>query len=61
MVCQIAYTWQQAEDVTDPSSTVYKDEIPYTPDHSGSALAAAYYKTGARYSILFSGEKIYAG
>ena len=28
---RIAYTWQQALDVTDPSSSVYKNEIPYTP------------------------------
>jgi outer membrane receptor protein involved in Fe transport len=59
---RIAYTWQQAVDVTDPSSTVYKDEIPYTPDHSGSALAAVYYKNwSAGYSILFSGKRYTLG
>ena len=50
---RIAYTWQQALDVTDPSSSVYKNEIPYTPNHSGSALAVFYYKIwSAGYSIL---------
>jgi vitamin B12 transporter len=59
---RIAYTWQQALDVTDPSSTIYKDEIPYTPAHSGSALAAFYYKIWSMgYSILFSGERYTLG
>jgi len=59
---RIAYTWQQALDVSDPSSTIYKNEIPYTPSHSGSALAAVYYKTwSAGYSILFSGERYALG
>lgn len=36
---RLAYTYQQATDRTDKSSTVYGDRIPYTPDHSGSAMA----------------------
>ena len=59
---RIAYTWQQALDITDPSSSVYKNEIPYTPNHSGSALAVLYYKTwSAGYSILFSGNRYELG
>jgi vitamin B12 transporter len=59
---RIAYTWQQALDVTDPSSTEYKNEIPYTPDNSGSALASAYYKNwSAGYSFLFSGNRYTLG
>ena len=59
---RIAYTWQQAIDVTDPSSSVYKDEIPYTPNQSGSGMAAVYYKIwSAGYSILFSGERYTLG
>ena len=59
---RIAYTWQQALDVTDPSSSVYKDEIPYTPSQSGSGMAAVYYKIwSAGYSILFSGERYTLG
>jgi vitamin B12 transporter len=56
---RIAYTWQQALDVTDPAGAEYKNEIPYTPEHSGSALAVLNYKNwSAGYSFLFS-EKRY--
>jgi outer membrane cobalamin receptor len=59
---RIAYTWQQALDVTDPSGSVYKDEIPYTPNQSGSGMAALYYKIwSAGYNILFSGERYTLG
>ncbi len=59
---RMAYTWQQALDITDPSSSVYKDEIPYTPDQSGSAMASVYYRIwSAGYSILFSGERYTLG
>ena len=42
---RLAYTWQKAIDVTDPTSAEYKNEIPYTPENSGSVLATLYYKT----------------
>jgi hypothetical protein len=59
---RIAYTFQQALDVTDPSGSVYKDEIPYTPDQSGSGMAALYYRIwSAGYSVLFSGERYTLG
>lgn len=32
-----AYSYQYAIDVTDPAEKNYKDQIPYTPRHSGSA------------------------
>ena len=52
---RVAYTWQQALDVSDASSAEYKNEIPYTPNNSGSALAVLYYKNwSAGYSLLFS-------
>ncbi len=52
---RMAYTWQQALDVTDPSSSEYKNEIPYAPENSGSALATVYYKNWtAGYNFLFS-------
>lgn len=31
------YTYQQALDVTDPSAKNYRDQLPYTPQHSGNA------------------------
>jgi vitamin B12 transporter len=59
---RIAYTWQQALDVTDPTSSEYKNEIPYTPQHSGSALLAVYYKSwSAGYSFIFSGTRYTLG
>jgi vitamin B12 transporter len=59
---RVAYTWQQALDVTDPSSAEYKDEIPYTPNHSGSGMVAVSYKIwSAGYSILFSGDRYTLG
>jgi len=59
---RIAYTGQQALDVTDPSSAQYKNEIPYTPENSGSGLFAVYYKKwSASYSILFSGKRYALG
>jgi vitamin B12 transporter len=59
---RIAYTWQEALDVTDPSSAQYKNEIPYTPAHSGSAVAVFYYKSlSAGYSILFSDSRYTLG
>jgi len=60
--CRIAYTWQQALDVTDPSSTSYKNSIPYTPSNAGSGLASfSYKKWGAGYSMLFSGTRYTLG
>jgi len=59
---RIAYTWQQALDVTDPTSGEYKDQIPYTPENSGSALASVYYKDwNAGYNFLFSGNRYALG
>ena len=34
------YTWQRAVDMTDPTSVYYKDQIPYTPEHSGACSVA---------------------
>jgi vitamin B12 transporter len=59
---RIAGTIQKALDMTDPTSAEYKNEIPYTPDHSGSALLAMYYKKwDAGYSLLFSGSRYALG
>ncbi len=59
---RFAYTWQQALDMTDPASSQYKNEIPYTPGNSGSALAVLYYKNwSAGYSFLFSGNRYTLG
>ncbi|RYY19791.1 MAG: TonB-dependent receptor, partial [Chitinophagaceae bacterium] len=41
---KVAYTWQKAVDKTEPGSPVYKNRIPYTPDHSGSAMLSIGYR-----------------
>jgi vitamin B12 transporter len=59
---RLAYTWQQALDITDPSGAEYKNEIPYTPNHSGSALAVLYLRNWSMgYSFLFSGNRYALG
>ena len=59
---RIAYTYQQAIDITDPASSSYKERIPYTPDNSGSALATlSYKKWSIGYSLLFSGTRYALG
>jgi vitamin B12 transporter len=59
---RIAYTWQQALDVTNPVSTTYKNRIPYTPDHSGSGLLSFSCRNWSYgYSFLFSGTRYVLG
>lgn len=36
---RLQYTYQQAIDVTNPADTYYRDQIPYIPWQSGSAVA----------------------
>ncbi|HMG81581.1 MAG TPA: hypothetical protein VK559_00970, partial [Ferruginibacter sp.] len=58
---RIAYTWQQALN-SDPASEEYKDQIPYTPNNSGSAIVAAGYKGWrAGYNLLFSDYRYVLG
>jgi outer membrane receptor protein involved in Fe transport len=59
---RMAYTWQQAIDITDPTSATYKNDIPYTPDHSGSGLVSVQYKQwSGGYSMLFSSTRYTIG
>ncbi|HSZ32263.1 MAG TPA: TonB-dependent receptor [Puia sp.] len=59
---RVAFTWQEALDVTDPSSSEYKNDIPYTPNYSGSAMVVYNLKNwSAVYSILFSGKRFALG
>ena len=59
---RLAYTWQQAQDITDKASTLYKARIPYTPDHSGSGIVSVnYLHWGTGCSMLFSGTRYTVG
>lgn len=52
------YTYQRAIDVTDPRDSYYKDQIPYIPHHSGSAIVNADWKGwGLNYSFIYVGER----
>ena len=53
----ITYTYQQAINA-DRASESYKDQIPYTPKHSGAFLASmAYKRLSMNYSFIYTGER----
>jgi outer membrane receptor protein involved in Fe transport len=59
---RMAYTWQQAIDITDKTAAYYKNDIPYTPRHSGSGLVSLQYRAwGGGYSVLFSSTRYTLG
>ncbi len=52
------YTYQKAQDFTDPQSSYYGDQIPYIPWHSGSVILSAIYGTwDFNYSYIYTGER----
>jgi len=52
------YTYQDARDVTNPSDSYYKHQIPYIPWHSGSAILGLSYKNwDLNYSFIYAGER----
>ena len=58
LTARLQYTYQDARDVTDPSTPYYRDQIPYIPWHSGSAIAAVTYRGWhLNYSFIYSGER----
>ncbi len=58
LAMRVNYTYQKAQDFTDPSDTYYGDQIPYIPWHSGSATAALTWRTWeANYSFIYTGER----
>ena len=55
---RLQYTYQQAIDVTNPADTYYRDQIPYIPWNSGSAVVQMDYGTwGVNYSFIYTGER----
>ncbi len=58
----ISYTFQQAIDVSDVTSTLYKTQLPYTPMHTGSMnLSAQYKKAILSYNIVASSYRYRQG
>lgn len=54
------YTWQKAIDVTDSSTSNYKDQLPYTPEHSGNGniiVETPWLNVG--YSVVGVGKRYY--
>lgn len=52
------YTFQRAIDITDPADNYYRDQIPYIPRHSGSAVVnATWRKWALNYSYIYVGER----
>lgn len=58
VTARLQYTYQDARDVTDPNTSYYKDQIPYIPWHSGSAiLGLSGREWDLSYSFIYSGER----
>lgn len=52
------YTFQRAIDVTNPADNYYRDQIPYIPRHSGSAVVNAQWRNIClNYSFIYVGER----
>lgn len=57
-----SYSFQRAWDMTNPEGKTYKNQIPYTPLHSGSAALTVETKwLTLGYSILISGKRYALG
>ena len=55
---RITYTFQKAQDFTDPSSPWYGGQIPYIPWHSGSVITGIDWKGWhLNYSFIYTGER----
>lgn len=55
---RLQYTWQRAIDITSPEDNYYRDQIPYIPHHSGSAIAnIAWRRWNLNYSFIYVGER----
>lgn len=56
MTANGSYSYNLSLDVTNPESSAYQKQIPYTPFHSGTAgLAFGYKKTSLNLNSLFTG------
>lgn len=54
----LSYTFQRALDLTNKTDYNYRQQIPYTPEHSGSLVLGAQWKDlGINYSYIYAGER----
>ena len=55
---RLNYTYQKAQDFTDPTDEFYGGQIPYIPWHSGSAAISLSWRSWeASYSFIYTGER----
>jgi outer membrane cobalamin receptor len=55
---RLNYTYQKAQDFTDPADEWYGGQIPYIPWHSGSAIVSAVWRNwDLNYSFIYTGER----
>lgn len=55
---RLNYTYQKAQDLTDPDDEWYGGQIPYIPRHSGSVAAGASWRDwDMNYSFIYTGER----
>lgn len=55
---RLTYTFQRAQDFTDPDSPWYGGQIPYIPPHSTTAILGASFRTWTlNYSFIYTGER----
>lgn len=56
-----AYTWQKAIDLTDSKAANYKDQVPYTPEHTGNMSAILETRwLDVGYSAIWVGKRYYS-
>ncbi len=62
LLARLAYTMQKAIDLSNPALSTYKNELPYTPRHSGSAFAGAGWRNwSAGWTAMLSGKRYVLG
>lgn len=55
---RLNYTYQKAQDFTEPGSKYYGGQIPYVPWHSATAILGGSYKGwDLNYSFIYAGER----
>jgi len=55
---KLQYTYQKAIDITNAADTYFRDQIPYIPWNSGSAIVQmSYYSWFLNYSFIYTGER----
>lgn len=58
VTARLQYTYQRAIDITNPADSYYRDQIPYIPHHSGSAVVnASWRQWGLNLSWIYVGSR----